>query len=159
VSEQDQRQKVIKLLKPLDAMSVENVCCPGCPDVNYGGACPPLIQSKLFDEMNLITSHLEGWIELKWEKEWPAKGGPLRVPHYTQQQKVWARRRRYRGGACWLLLQVGADWILLDGLVAALSLGEVNREQLIDRAHAYWPQQPTREELIEALATPVRMSK
>jgi len=138
MSEADLRQKVIQLLKPLDAISVENICHVGTPDVNYGGEWEGRV--------------IEGWCELKWDRHWPKREGPLRVPHYTNQQKVWARRRRHRGGSCYLLLQVGRDWILLDGAVAAtLPLGEKTREELIAASVKHWNGVPTREEFISCL--------
>lgn len=143
MSEADQRQTTIKLLRPLDAFSVENtICLPGTPDMNYGGVYKGV--------------RYEGWIELKWEGDWPVRGGPLRLPHYTPQQKVFARRRRHRGGACYLLLTVARDWILLDGAVAAtLPLGEVPRGEIIEAAIAHWERVPTREELITCLSPTV----
>ncbi len=167
MSEQDQRQTIIKLLRPLDAMSVENtICCPGTPDVNYGGEYELTIPCSVIKDAGPKPGaktqrgegtikrnvYLEGWIELKWERHWPVRGGPLRVPHYTTQQKVWARKRRHRGGQCRLLLQCSNDWILLDGAVAAtLPLGDATREQLIEAAEMHWTQTPTREDLIRCL--------
>jgi len=143
MSEADQRQKIIQILKPLNAVSVENLVGAGTPDVNYGGVYEGV--------------RYEGWIELKWEKHWPKRGGPLRVPHYTTQQKVWARRRCHRGGACHLLLQVGRDWILLDGEVAAtLPLGEKNREELMEAAIGVWNTPPERGSIIQCLLPKVK---
>lgn len=155
MSESDQRQTLIKLLRPLDACSVENSCGPGTPDLNYGGKY--VLQDWVLSDgympnyLDTQVVYLEGWIECKWAKEWPPRGGPLRVEHYTTQQKVWARRRRHRGGACWLMLTVGRDWILLDGAVAAHLLGDATREKLIEVAVAHWDTPPDREGLIKCL--------
>lgn len=113
----------------LDPVRVENPACPGTPDVS-------------------ITT---GWVELKYSSRWPPKGGPLRVEHYTPQQKVWAIRRRRAGGNCWLLLKVASEWILFDGAVAAQYLGKTAREELLENSLFRWGTKPTAEELKNAL--------
>ena len=62
------RSRIVKLLKPLHAMPVENPVWPGSPDISYAG----------------------GWIELKIEK-WTRRNGELVLPldHLTPQQKLW----------------------------------------------------------------------
>lgn len=111
------RQRVVKALKKLDAWSVENPCRPGTPDVNY----------------------IEGWIELKWVEKWPArKDTPVRLPHFTPQQKLHLRRRWHMGGNAYLLLQVEQDWFLFNGEEAAKIVGQANRLQLIQSAQASW---------------------
>lgn len=111
------RQRVVKALRPLDAISVENSAYPGTPDVNY----------------------VEGWIELKWVREWPAREGTaVPVKHFTPQQRVWLKRRWYRNGAAWLLLQVGRTWLLFDGATASQIVGLVDKRTLINRARRVW---------------------
>lgn len=116
MSEKTQRRRVVKALRPLDAISVENPVYPGTPDVNY----------------------IEGWIELKWLRAWPKRDGEVRVDHFTPGQREWIRRRWKRGGAVWVLLQVGREWILLDGDTAARHLGYVDRDTLHRLATASW---------------------
>lgn len=132
MSEQDMRRRVIKMLTVLDAVAVENPACPGTPDVNFIG----------------------GWVELKWLRAWP-KGAatPVRVEHFTPQQKLWLRRRRRRGGAAWLLLQCRKEWLLLQGEVAADCLGKATREQLLLAAHRVWANGINKMELLECLQT------
>lgn len=63
------RSKLVKILKPLHAVPVENAVCPGTPDISYAG----------------------GWIELKVD-EWNKKGElPLKL--LTPQQRVWMHKR------------------------------------------------------------------
>ncbi len=63
------------------------------------------------------------WIELKTIAGWPARAdSPVRIPHYTPQQRVWLYRRwKYSPGSTLLLLEVRAErqWLLFDGDVAA----------------------------------------
>lgn len=104
---------------------------PGTPDVN-------------------ITT---GWIELKKLDGWPAKDEtPLRVPTYTPQQKIWALKRARAGGRVWMLIQVGKDFVLLDGVVAANVLGSSTRQQLIDAAIAFWPNRLNEQELLRCVS-------
>lgn len=119
------------LLKGLDPVRVENPMQPGTPDVN----------TRL------------GWIELKFAVEWPPRGGPLRLDHFTKQQRVWLTRRRRAGGNAKLLLKVGeSEWLLFDGTVAAVFLGHEPRERLYEIVLARWTRKPTLEELQECLA-------
>jgi hypothetical protein len=115
MSEKALATRVVKLLKPLDAMRVENPCHPGTPDINYIG----------------------GWIELKQVDAWPKKETtPLRLPHFSKQQRIWLTRRWAKGGDAWVLLQVAKEYFLFEGPVAAKHLGEANRDNLYKIAYA-----------------------
>lgn len=106
--ERSSRSRVVAALRSVHAIAVENPALPGTPDVNY----------------------VEGWIELKWAAKWPPRGGPLRLPHFTSEQRVWHLQRRNAGGVSWVLLQVGDEWLLFDAVDAAMGLG------YIDEGHA-----------------------
>jgi hypothetical protein len=112
------RQSVVKALRELDAISVENKVYPGTPDVNYIG----------------------GWMELKWLRRWPKNcdESPVKIDHFTPQQRVWLKRRWRRGGAAWLLLQVRTDWLIFDGETAALIVGRVPRGKLFELCRQSW---------------------
>lgn len=104
------RQIVVKALKPLDAMSVENTARPGTPDINF----------------------IEGWIELKVLDHWPAKtDAVVKVPCFTPQQRVWLRRRVQLGGAAYFLIRIDQDWLLFDGQTAADQIGKMNKETML----------------------------
>jgi len=111
------RSKVVKILEREDAKAVENPVHPGTPDVNY----------------------IEGWIELKQVPEWPAnEETPLRIAHFTPQQRVWLMRRCSMGGRAHLLLQVGREWLLFTGTVAAKEIGTANMHRLRGLAVRKW---------------------
>lgn len=129
MAESDMRKKVIKALSSLDAVAVENKVGPGTPDINYIG----------------------GWIECKWLRRWPKKGGTVKIDHYTPQQRVWARRRAHCGGRVFMLIQRGREWILLHGPVAADILGESTREEIIESSLRYWNKGLVDDELMEAI--------
>lgn len=94
----------------LDPHRIENAALCGTPDVNY----------------------LHGWVELKFKKEWPKrKTTPVRIPHFTQQQRNFLMKRHNLGGKAFLLLRVEDEWLLFDGLTAAYAVGHVGRDDLI----------------------------
>jgi len=103
--EQDERQLVVAALNKhkVHAISVENPAYPGTPDIAYIG----------------------GWIELKYSRSWPArKNTPLRLPHYTPQQRVWAIEHWICGGAVWLVVQIGGtEWLVFDGETGGRHVG------------------------------------
>lgn len=92
----------------LDPVRVENPIHPGTPDVN------------------LATG---AWIELKSVDRWPARAEtPLRIGHFTPQQRVFLYRRwKHAPGTTFLLMEVRAarQWLLFDGNVAAKVVGRV----------------------------------
>jgi hypothetical protein len=94
------------LAAKLDPVRVENPIHPGTPDVN-------LCDGK--------------WIELKCVDGWPAReSSPLRIRHFTPQQRVFLYRRwKYAPGSTYLLLEVRSkrQWLLFDGDVAAKIVG------------------------------------
>lgn len=133
MSERYMRSDIVKLLckAGLDAFAVENPCLPGTPDVNYIG----------------------GWIELKQLPRWPRTNGPIKIDHFTTQQRVVLRRRCHRGGDAWLLLRVTPEWLLFDGITAARVVGLCPREELYREAHEVWRSKSAmKEELVECLS-------
>jgi hypothetical protein len=118
-SEKQMRGNVVKALRAakLDARPVENPVDPGFPDVEYIG----------------------GLLELKEVDEWPARADTiLRIEHYTQEQRIWHERRAHHGGRIHVLLQVGREYLLFKGAVAAQHLGRVPRATLYDLACMRW---------------------
>lgn len=114
------RKTVVRVLRDLDAVSVENPVGAGTPDVNFIG----------------------GWMELKSMDHWPRGTGAgepaLIIEHYTQTQRVWSIKRWRKGGLVLLLLKVGRDWLLFEAPIAAEFVGRVNRERLFEVALESW---------------------
>lgn len=120
ISEKNMRRNVVKILRQakLDARPVENPVDPGFPDVEYIG----------------------GVLELKAVDEWPKRAStPLRLDHYTQEQRIWHERRHHCGGRIHVLLQVGPEFLLFRGMDAAKHLGESTRSALMVLATHTWP--------------------
>lgn len=131
-----------KALGGLDPVRVENPAYPGTPDVNWGGFC----------RHTRLTA--EGWIELKWVRDWP-KRAETAVPlhHFTPQQRAWLLRRHARGGRVHVLLKVSTAWLLFDGAVAAEHLGRATRADLHALAIRVWPRGLVEMELRKCLLT------
>ncbi len=130
MNEANVRAKIISILKPWDAVAVENAAGSGTPDVNY----------------------IEGWLELKWLPEWPKRETTcVRVDKFTPQQRLWIERRARAGGKVSLILRVSKEWLLMDGLWAALHLGQKTRQELILAASGYWKNQLDSDQFLEIL--------
>jgi hypothetical protein len=134
VSEAKLRGKVLKLLKPLHGVSVENNVGQGTPDVNFA----------------------EGWIELKYLHDWP-KIPQSKVPFkYRPAQGAWMARRASQGGNCWWLLQVRSVYLLINAknMRGSAPIGELNRSELMRKATKCWHGTLPQAEFIAALRPP-----
>lgn len=128
------RKKLVELLKPLHAVSVENgQCHPGTPDVWYA----------------------EGGIECKATEYWPARPNtPVVLDHpVTPQQKIFAIKRHKAGGKVFFMLTIAGEWLLFDGPTGAARLGTATRQELYDLSLMHWRRTPTTEELLQWLAS------
>ena len=124
------RKFVCEALKPLHAVAVENLCGTGTPDV-----CCVL-----------------GWIELKQLKAAPARPETnVTIDHYTTDQRRWAEAHRTAGGMCWMLLQVGQEYMIFDGATAATLIGQVPMRTLYNEALYTWTSKPTKDALLNAM--------
>jgi len=102
-----------------DPVRVENGVDLGTPDVNT----------------------VFGWFEYKYVPAWPKRvRTPLRIDHFTPQQRVWLRRRWIADGGfgAWLLMQVDKDVLLFEGESAAVFVGVSTKEELFKEAKQVW---------------------
>jgi len=132
MSESGMRSKLVKDLKSLDAIPVENPVRPGTPDINF----------------------IEGWIECKWLRRWPANANesPVLIPHFTPQQRIHLARRYLKGGKTFLMLEIGKEWMLFTGDVAANIVGRATRIQLEQNTFRHWKTGLKKQELITCLS-------
>ena len=118
------------VVRKLHPVRIESHMAPGIPDVNYN----------------------KGWIELKYIERWPPRGGPLRIDHFTKEQRGWLIDRRKAGGRAFVLLKIGErEWLLFDGQVAAVMLGRVQQAKLYEICVARWTRLPKSEEICPCL--------
>lgn len=116
VAETNLNDRVMGALKPWDPRRVENSVDPGSPDIEYIG----------------------GHIEDKHVRSWPLRAGtPLRVPHYTAQQRGWHRRRRLAGGRVHVVIEVAGEVFVFDAAHAAEGLGSWTRDEMRTRSALY----------------------
>lgn len=129
------RPDILRILKPLNGVYVENVMRAGCCDINY----------------------IEGWLELKWLAEWPKRPETIvKFPKFRPAQRVFLLNRSRLGGRAHLLLRVGKEWLLLPGYWSAVHLGvDATREQIRAAAEQQWPKKLIAAELIAALRRPL----
>ncbi len=126
--------RVRKALKDLDPVRVENKIEKGTPDVNLADG---------------------SWIELKWQRKLPKRGGILKLDHdLLQEQRVWATRRIKAGGKSWVLLKAGSEYLLFKGDIAAQYIGYSTLEKLKEVAEKTWNKKLNDLELREILTKP-----
>lgn len=124
------RSEFNALIKPLRPISIENaLTTPGIGDV----------------------FHTKGTVELKILEKWPVRDEtPLRIPHYTNEQRAWASDWVNGGGCYRLVVKVGREWFVFK-TPASLEVGNLTRQEMYEKAHFHSKQKPSRDELIEAL--------
>lgn len=78
------------------------------------------------------------WWELKHVDFWPKRAStPLRIEHYTVDQRKWLRRRGMAGGAAGLMLQVDREYMVFNWFYAQV-VGRLPRGELLPLAAGYW---------------------
>ena len=123
------RSAVVRALRELHAVPVENPVHPGTPDINC----------RL------------GWLELKVDEA--RADGTVPLKHLTPQQKVFMVQRSRAGGLSALLLKVGEEIFLLDAPVACGCPGQ-SLNWFRAMAFRHWPScrvAPSDQELQDAL--------
>jgi hypothetical protein len=109
--------------------------------------CPISIENALTTPGLPDVAIVSGWLELKCLPKWPVKETtPLRIPHFTEEQKMWALKWASCGGNYWLVVKVRAE-IFVFGPDAAVLVGTLTRAEMLGAALAYWPCMPSSEEL------------
>lgn len=114
---------------------------------------PVRIESRETDTGIPDVNYTQGWIELKYLPAWPVRPEtPVRVDHFTGDQRAWIVARTQCGGKVFVMLKVGRkDWLLFQGMIAARFLGTVPRSQLEGCALGRWTRTPKAEELRKCL--------
>lgn len=129
------RKDVVKLLRPLHAVAVENaVSAPGFPDVEC----------------------VLGLLELKSVDRPKRDDSPVRVDHYSKGQRLWHRMRARAvqgngGGFCLMLLKCDKWWFIIDALLAADHVGDATFAELQALAIQWWCGKPKAADLLLCL--------
>jgi hypothetical protein len=78
-----------------DASRIESSSGNGVPDVTFG------------------LKDINGWIELKHDKEWPKREATLVKLPLRPEQKLWINRRGKLAGNVWVIYRVSNDFFIL----------------------------------------------
>jgi hypothetical protein len=92
MSEKNLNRLVLEQLKGRHSFRIENLACPGTPDIGY----------------------VNGFVECKWLAKWP-KNGVARFRHWTAQQACWHKEHWAAGGQSWIVAQVADEYFLVPG--------------------------------------------
>lgn len=96
------------------------------------------LQLGIADVSFVSTNRVHGWMELKQIDEWPKRESTiLKIDHYTDDQRLWLKRKGKAGGHVWLFVKVGRDYLLFDW-EAAQRVGKLNKAALYDIAWKVW---------------------
>ena len=82
-------------------------------------------------DVHYVTNRKAGWIELKQVPKPVNPSTPVRVPHFTKQQKVWLANYGSAGGLAFVLVGVGNMWYLLSWQHAYM-IGEYTKHELME---------------------------
>jgi hypothetical protein len=107
------RANLVRVLKPLHAIPVENRVREGTPDVNCR----------------------YGWIECKRLSNWPPFPGsrPVRLKHPILDTQIrWINKRAKTGEQVLVCLQVYRDWFFFDGVLACQKLGNMTKPEMFE---------------------------
>lgn len=119
----------------IDMQRHEDKLSKGVPDVSYG-----------FHRVN-------GWIELKYIEQPKDPDNLLRCPHFTGTQRRWLMDRGTHGGHCFVMLQVGREYMLFDH-IGCQFIGNVSLAKLRTYAIRGWPGKIDFPDLCGALREP-----
>jgi hypothetical protein len=95
----------------------EDLCSSGIADVSFAsdGIC--------------------GWVELKYKSAWPKrKTTPLRLKHFTKEQRIWLKKRGKYCNNVFILISVKDEWLLFRWQ-ATDKLGYMTREEMYNNIH------------------------
>jgi len=114
--EYSMRRAIVRALAELGAFPVENSVHAGTPDVAFAG----------------------GWIELKRLEAWPKRPTTIVKPGLSPKQRQWLARHAKAGGQGFVLLRVGAAWLLFLATDAVKILDSTTRLELEQWAQGQW---------------------
>lgn len=137
MSEKDFAREFCALTKKLNPVRIENALfTPGLPDVSFS----------------------PGFCELKWLKSYPKRETtPVRIEHYTDDQRKWLLRRATAGGGAWLALKVKSDRYVFNAQQAQ-DVGNLTHSELKQNCLAHWDRLPTAEEFCNVFIQSARLS-
>ncbi len=118
------RKQLLRAAPSAHLVRVENMTCDGHPDVD------------------LCVGGVATSMELKRVSYWPKRAATVvRLPHYTEGQRGWLKKRILAGGRVAVLLGVDredvSEYLLFTG-ASVLAVGCVSRADLYALAAGHW---------------------
>ena len=105
------------------------------------------MQAGIADVSFVGNNGKHGWIELKQINEWPVRPTTLvRMPHFTDAQRIWLKRKGEAGGNTWILVKIDRDVLLFHWEYAPL-LGFLDGQNIMGYAAGIWKNRVDYEEL------------
>jgi len=78
---------------------------------------------------------VHGWMELKYRGMAPIRTSTIcKIPHYSDDQRVWLKQKGEAGGMTFLLLQLGRSFLLFDH-VTCQDVGRITSLELYETAN------------------------
>lgn len=78
---------------------------------------------------------IHGWMELKFRGMAPIRTKTIcKIPHYTDDQRIWLKQKGDAGGMTFLLLQLGRSFLLFDHETCQ-DVGRITSLELYDLAN------------------------
>ena len=112
---------------------IENSFFKGIPDVNY------------------LINGCEGWIELKYREKFPVRTKtPIKLNHFTKEQKLWHKIRVENGGRTFMFLKIDKTYYLFKGDNIQL-VGSLNRKEMENKCCKTWEKKINFKEFIKEL--------
>ena len=112
---------------------IENSFFKGIPDVNF------------------LIDGIEGWIELKYREKFPVRTNtPIRLQHFTKEQKLWHKNRVENGGRTFLFVKVDKTYYLFKGKNIQL-VGDMNRKEMKSKSCKTWLNKVNFKEFVKEL--------
>ena len=132
------RPELMRADRNADLTRIENAVQLGTPDVN---GC---------------VRRTDFWLELKALPKHPKPGAIVKIPHLTQYQRLWHRRRGKAGGRTGLLLRIAGtnpftEYFYFQWPAIYHKVGRVPLDELRSCATVYAPREFPREALVFAI--------
>lgn len=123
------------------ASRIESSAGNGIPDISFG------VQGK------------NGWIELKYIREWPKRQDTKVKLPLRPEQKHWIKNRGQVSGDVWVLCRIHNEFFLLDYRLAMLAVEGWTKQEWIMNSVLHWRITITFETLAEMLTIGCREDK
>jgi hypothetical protein len=89
-------------------------------------------------DINLCYKGIEAWVEIKYLEKFPVKPTTsVKIPHFSNDQRNWLKRRGECSGLAWLFVQTGTEYFLFDWKNAQY-IGELVTLDWEHFAKGYW---------------------